>query len=601
MYLERFVIKRFRSIQELDLNLNKGLNIFIGENNSGKSAIIDALRICFGYGKQWRDIGIRNDEDFYIDISEIKNEEYAPIEFDLYFAIENPEDRNIFNDLISQNPNDPEKQSIQLHFRYKLETNPKGNKILRWNIWGGDLDGQTVVSDELQEIFYSYLAPLRDAEHALRPYVKDNKVTSLFKELTKYFKSNGSVKEEVILSQDKKDELAQKLEAVIQDNDWTGLISTGEEFINEHLEKADITRKGSEINLRLLEYKYENVIKGILTRKPVYEKALLHGDKTKQKYFDISQNGLGENNLVYASAVLGDLENRRNEKIEHYYALLIEEPEAHLHPQKQNTFFNYLNSLQNLGVQIFITSHSPTITAKSDLDNITVLQKKLNNITSLALKNSTLSIENKEYLRRFLDVTRSQLFFSNGVILVEGISEALLIPIFADILNEYYNIDKNGIEVVNVNGVAFEPFAKLFNSDDIKKRLNTKCVILSDGDEHRNDGKKSPRASNLEALKGNNLDIQLAFWTFEYELMIASEQNANIMIEVYKYLHPKTEFKTGDKLEERAQELIEKLDQNRDKAIFAQRLSYTLSENKDYRNSFSLPEYIQNAILWVIN
>lgn len=136
MYLEKLTIKRFRSIYELNLTLNKGLNIFIGENNSGKSAIIDALRICLGYGKQWRDIGIRNEEDFYINCSEIKNEDFKPIEFDLYFAIETPEDRHIFNDLVSQNPNDPNEQSIQLHFRYRLEINPKGNKVLRWNIWG---------------------------------------------------------------------------------------------------------------------------------------------------------------------------------------------------------------------------------------------------------------------------------------------------------------------------------------------------------------------------------------------------------------------------------------------------------------------------------
>ena len=599
MYLERFQIKRFRSIKELDLKLNKGLNIFIGENNSGKSAIIDALRICLGHGKQWRDIVIRNDEDFFIDISEIKDD-YEPIEFDLYFAIESPEDRHIFNDLISQNPSNPDQQSIQIHFRYKLEKNPKGNLVLRWNIWGGDLDGQTIVSEELQELFYSYLAPLRDAEQALRPYVRDNKVTSLFKELTKYVKINEGEEENVKLDQNKKDELAQKLEDVIQENDWTGLISTGEGFINEHLEKADISKKGSEINLRLLEYKYDNIIKGILTRKPVYTDELIEGNQTKQKYFDINQNGLGENNLVYASAVLGDLENRRNEKIEHYYALLIEEPEAHLHPQKQNTFFNYLNSLQDLGVQLFITSHSPTITAKSDLDNINVLHKIGNEVKSIALNTTTLDYENKEYLRRFLDVTKSQLFFANGVIMVEGISEALLFPVFSEILNKSYNLDKNGIEIVNVNGVAFEPFAKLFNSDGSGTKLSTKGVIISDGDEHRNDGNKSNRAQKLENLKGENLDIQIAFWTFEYELMVASKYNADIMLELYQELHPRTTFKTGENLKERATELIAKLDLNKDKAVFSQKLSYLLSTKEQYRESFVLPEYIQNAIKWVI-
>ena len=59
MYLETLSIKKFRSINDITLEFNKGVNIIIGENNAGKSAIIDALRICLSIGKQWRDIGIR--------------------------------------------------------------------------------------------------------------------------------------------------------------------------------------------------------------------------------------------------------------------------------------------------------------------------------------------------------------------------------------------------------------------------------------------------------------------------------------------------------------------------------------------------------------
>lgn len=43
MYLEKLSIKKFRSINNITINLNKGVNIIIGENNAGKTAIIDAL------------------------------------------------------------------------------------------------------------------------------------------------------------------------------------------------------------------------------------------------------------------------------------------------------------------------------------------------------------------------------------------------------------------------------------------------------------------------------------------------------------------------------------------------------------------------------
>jgi putative ATP-dependent endonuclease of OLD family len=602
MYLERLIIKKFRSIDNLELIFNKGLNILIGENNSGKTAVIDALRICLSYGKQWRELGIKNDEDFFIDTSTIKVDS-EPIEFDLYFKIETPQDRYYFTSMVSQDEENPALQDIQLHFRYSLETNPKGNKVLRWQVWGGSVVGQPIKSEEAQLMYFSYLAPLRDAEHELRPYVRENKVTSLFQELTKFYIQNGDSEPiEKQLTLDCKNELAQKLEDVIKDRDWTGVIKTGENFINEHLEKADISNKESKINLRILEYKYDNIVKGILIRKPVYKEVLLEGHPMRQRYFDVSQNGLGENNLIYAAAVLGDLKNRREEEKEHYYALLIEEPEAHLHPQKQNTFFKYLNSLKDFGVQIFITSHSPTITAKSDLDNILVLQKQSGIISSFSIKNSELTVENKGYLRKFLDVTKSQLFFSNGVILVEGISEALLLPIFSRIINIGYDIDKNGIEIVNINGVAFDPFAKLFNSLDKSKRLSSKCSIITDGDENHYEGNLSPRVIKLNGLKtvNSNLEVQLATNTFEYELVTASLYNANLIKQIYESMHPRTNLQLDEDLDSRAKELLEKLESNQDKSELAQKLAYILDTDSEARRLFDVPEYIIRAINWVI-
>ena len=603
MYLEKFTIKNFRSIKNLELNFKKGINILIGENNSGKSAIIDALRICLNVGRQWRDIGIRNDEDFFIDISEI-NEIIDPIEFDLIFKIEDPKDAFFFNSMVYQDPDNPDYQDIQLHFRYNLEKNKNGNKTLKWKIWGGNIEGQQIKSEETQLLFYTYLAPLRDAEHELRPYVKENKITSLFQELTKFLTTDDNNNPiEKALTEDFKNELALKLDNVINEKDWTGVIKTGELFINEHLKNADIKNKESRINLRLLEYKFNNIVKGILTRKPVYSEDLLKEDPLKQKYFDVSQNGLGENNLIYSSAVLGDLKNRREEGKEHYYALLIEEPEAHLHPQKQNTFFNYLNSLKNFGVQLFITSHSPTLTAKSDLHNIIILQKNNQLVTSYSINHSRLNDLHINYLKKFLDVTKSQLFFSNGVVLVEGISEALLLPIFSTIIQKDYNLDRNGIEIVNINGIAFEPFAMLFNSKDPSKRLSSRCSVLTDGDQHRYDKNLSPRAKKLSELevKDSNLKIFIGQNTFEFELMTISKENADIIKTIYEELHSNTKLLDGDNLETRAFELLEKLDNNRDKSELAQKLAYLLETSDEASLRFKIPPYISNSIKWVLN
>ena len=99
MYLEQFKIKNFRTIQDLSLTFNKGLNILIGENNSGKTAIVDALRICIGYGNLRRDIYVK-ESDFHFQRNIIA-EAATEIEFHLYFKIENPEEKGWFIDLLN--------------------------------------------------------------------------------------------------------------------------------------------------------------------------------------------------------------------------------------------------------------------------------------------------------------------------------------------------------------------------------------------------------------------------------------------------------------------------------------------------------------------
>jgi len=663
MYIERLTITKFRSIEHLVVDFNKGVNIIIGENNAGKSTIMDALRICLSLGRQWRDIGIKNPEDFYIDKS-IISDVVEPIEFLMEFKVEDAEDRNIFHSLLWQDPKKASNINLRLHFRYEIEKDAAGNDKLKWKATGGS--NAVVEISELQQIYYSYLEPLRNAEQELRPYAVNNKITSLFRDMTSYEIPDPHGAKNIPLTSDKKNELSQALEAVLKNEDWTGLISTGQQFINEHLDKADIKKKSSKVHLKLLEYKYDNIVKGFLTRKPVYSDTVLGKDIHLQKYFDISQNGLGDNNIILSSAVLGDLKSRRDQKIEHYYALLIEEPEAHLHPQRQNTFFNYLNTLQDLGVQIFITSHSPTITAKSDLDNLLILQKNEENNTALfTTKKSALSPKNKSYLRKFLDVTKSQLFFASGCILVEGISEALLLPTFAIMMGSDYDLDKNGIEIVNINGVAFEPFANLFNSSDEKKRLSTFCTIITDDDrsiikagnfisktenitkakatdifkELKNlkvidennrikdfnpaspikiagyedkeifikkilaarFNKFSDRATKAQNLASENLHVELAEHTFEYELITASDINANIIGSLYNKMHSAGYVDPKADKFLLAADILKKLKSNKDKSELAEFLSYAFDEIPDFRKNFVIPVYLQNAIRWVID
>nr|WP_320022478.1 AAA family ATPase [uncultured Draconibacterium sp.] len=655
MYLSKFSIKGYRSIKELDLTFNKGVNIIIGENNSGKTAIIDALRLCLSYGSQFRDIYLDRDRDFYIDIEDF-NKDAKVIYFDLIFEMDDSFEAAVFTDFISQDPIQKDKQTIQLHFKYYLEERNE-KKILRWNVWGGDYVGQSVPVEALQLLSFTYLSPLRDAVEKLRPNARGNKIAELYKNLKGFIPEDAEPEtESTKLNKEKKIGLANKLQEAVKDKEWSAILSTGEEKVLEHIKGASIINKEPNVSFDFLPYTYEGIVNNIEAKTPI---------PSRDEKFVISQNGLGENNIIYAATILGDLVNNNEENIKkrdyYYQALLIEEPEAHLHPQKQNTFFHYLNTFDEKGIQLFITSHSPTITAKARLDYLIVLQKQKNKISAFTLGNSELKPENKKYLEKFLDVTKSQLFFSNGTILVEGISEALLFPAFAKkmsidsgVLNKY-DLDKNGIEIVNVGGVAFDHFAKLYNSEDANKRLAAKCSLISDDDrglvdkksfiiEDKIDEEKSEKifkalkslevidklnriqktnidelvgfdsekteivqilsekiddfsghAKNAKALKvdNGNLDIQLAERTFEYALFNVG--NHELLVKVFNSLKDRTKplsnMSTANEFLTRIQD---------EKSEFALRLAVELDKDPQLLKSFVVPEYIQKAIQWVI-
>ena len=590
MYLSRFHISKFRVFDDITLYFKDGINVLIGENNSGKTAIIDALRICLGCGKPDNYVYIQ-ESDLHINPEE-PSEINAVIQFDLIFEFGHASiERECFYDFISQDKDNPDHQTIQLHLKFVQESTGK-RKYFKRIIWGGDNEGQQVPYESLQEIFYTYLSPLRDAVSCLRPYSYDNKTSQLFNQLTQYDKDG----ETILLNEEKKKSLAKNLYQIFDDDayDWKHILAAGKSKVNAHLEGTGITLKHPNIEMRYVGREFSDIVKGIELKCPVYKTI---GEGQEQKYLTLSQNGLGENNLIFTSVVLGDLINRCEDyDLEIYNALLVEEPEAHLHPQYQNTFFEYLNELQSKGLQIFVTSHSPIITAKSDVDNISVLQRRQSIIRLFSfdeLSEKDYPKESKRHLRKFLDTTKAQIFFANGVLLVEGVAEAIIIPILAKkFLTEKIDLCKSGIELVNIGGVAFNHFGLLFNNDDKRKRLLSKCAIITDSDP-KDDGAISDRAQNAKDLEKHNLKVCLAPHTLEHDLFEESEHNRTIMRDVYREMHAHTDDLSGDF---NVSTLMEKLKSNKDKAEFALQLYDRLEKESE----FDVPAYIKEAILFVV-
>lgn len=178
------------------------------------------------------------------------------------------------------------------------------------------------------------------------------------------------------------------------------------------------------------------------------------------------------------SAVLGDMAIERGGVYHNF--LLVEELENHLHPQLQELVHSFLEDTNknDRNIQIIYTSHSPTLASKIDIENINLVYEYGDEKHCLPFSKAKLNEDDKKYLQRYLDVTKSQMFFARGILFVEGISEAILIPAMAKALNR--PLEKYAVELVNVDSVAFKPFVNLLSSAHVKTCFSKVSIITDD-------------------------------------------------------------------------------------------------------------------------
>jgi len=657
MYLKKLLIKNFRIFDEtgIELIFNKGVNAIIGENNSGKSSVIDALRIVYSTVTYRKDIFFSK-SDFHVGEDGTVSD-YA--QFDVYLEDVPRRMTEIWN------PQSESGMGGDFHIKFEKYTVPSGAEKVRSVYWGFGTEGNQLSSDTFEATEVVFLGALRDSESEMKPS-RNSKLAQLLRNL---------VPEETVRA-----ELVQVLNNANNDLLEKEQLKKTRNTINQNLARIEQEFLNQQIDIGLVEPRFDSIAsslrawvkpKWILINKEdsVYEKAhsyfQSHMDLKKiqngakgvyfeisildseteldtevanrvreiaNKSFELYQNGLGYNNLLFMSAVLGDMAIEKGGVYQNL--LLVEEPEAHLHPQLQELVHNFLSDAnKNDGnIQIIYTSHSPTLASKMDIENINLLYEYGHKKYCLPFSQTNLTEENKKYLQRYLDVTKSQMFFARGILFVEGISEAILLPTMAKALDRPF--EKYAVELVNVDSVAFTPFVNLLSSDKVKTCFSKVSVITDDdrcAKKNEDDyidknfdyddisstvvanlqnGQPSDRCIDLTALcSGAGLNIFTATKTLEYALC-CSEDNVYHMIEAlktcYTDLGPKLETKIGSlsQLSEKAA-CVWLFIRTRDKCkgAVAQYISQVINDQHELRKKgeqiqreFIIPDYLKNAI-----
>lgn len=627
MHLSNIQIQNYKGIRNLNVNFNKDINVIVGENGGCKTALIDAIRLLYNLGNQQRELFVTAD-DFYLGESIIT---IAYVFRDLTI-----DQKGAFYEYLILGDIE-ENDFAKITISYKKEK----QKIL-FSYYSGEVEGQRADSLTFQYFIHYYLGALRDSTRDLLT----NRNNILGNLINRQVENNNSQENYEALMKTANEELLKQKEVIDSQNS-----------INKNLNNIYKQSVENQIGLKIEGSKAEYIVNIIKPYLP-HDFGTLTGEG-----FNLKQNSLGFNNLIYIAVVLGDINQQIQEDKTSHYTLLIEEPEAHLHPQLQLNLFNFLKQTNNQdNSQLFITTHSPTLTSKVPLDNLIHLSKhnEAINLSECFEDRKAIEIEGEEdddaflddvlnrkkQLERYIDITKSQLFFSKGVLFVEGISEEFLVPVFAQILNQ--SLEDYKIELLNADGTSFYPFIYLFNSNDKSKTLPLPLAILTDDDrftkskdteysfinikddlrkaeelfENIREASQSTRIKNISDLIKNvpkKISLNFSYKTFEFTLIQSNISKSKVQIYdnmLWKYLEQnKSTVKKLSKIKEhlvsfegdeitesersKLQILIWKALPS--KAEFAQDFSVYLLENPPTQTNFVVPEYIKKAIEHLIN
>lgn len=477
MHLAELKIENFRlfgeGVNAFTLNLSPGLSAIVGENDSGKSAVIDAIRMALGTRDQeFRRV---NETDFHRNAHGVKATE---IRIRCKFVKLDTTSLGGFVEYLSYQTSG-EKTEAVLYVNWTATEGVRSSGRRRFTnveVRSGESgDGPVLDGGVRAYLLSTYLRPLRDAERELSSG-RGSRLSQILQH-TEEVKTHG---EPYVAEKGPPVDLKQLSVLGITDfadsllESHPGVVNARDRLNSDYLNPlsfAGDTLKGV-VSVGGLRGDTEIRLRQILEKLEL--ELVRDGGSSLPR-------GLGSNNLLFVACELLLLGAEK----EGHPILLIEEPEAHLHPQRQLRLMKFLQDKIDekeegfQDIQVIVTTHSPNLASSIHLKNLILMRDR--RAYSMAAENTSLESSDYGFLSRFLDATKANLFFARGVLIVEGDGENLLLPTLARLLGK--DLTLHGVSVVNVGGIGLRRFARIFQrKDQDEARISIPVACITDAD-----------------------------------------------------------------------------------------------------------------------
>jgi putative ATP-dependent endonuclease of OLD family len=432
--IKKVYIENFKSFKKLELDLDSGINILVGNNEAGKSTILEAIHLAL--------TGLLNGKYLKNDLTEylfnveciqeyLENPEILPyILIEIFF-----EDGKypLFEGTLNYEKKDKESGiSFKIAFDEKYQN--EYNELLK------DKDNIKTLPIEYYEIYWSSFS--RDSITSRSIPIKSAFIDSS----TNRFQ-NGS---DVYLSRIIRENL--------DENDLVKISQAHRKMRDAFMEDESIQTINSKVKTHSTLTTKELALSVELVSKNAWESSLM-------TYFDdipFHYIGKGEQCIIKTDLALSHRKSKESN------LLLIEEPENHLSHTKLNALINKIKT-RNENKQIIISTHSSFVANKLGLEHLIFLHDK--QTTRL----NQLSSDTQRFFEKIAGYDTLRLILCKKAILVEGDSDELVIQ-------KAYMLQNNGklpiedeIDVISV-GVAFKRFL------EIAEKINKEVVVVTDSD-----------------------------------------------------------------------------------------------------------------------